>query len=80
MARITLADGQELIHQDDRTPLLRSLESHGHYSECRNGYCGACKTVLTKGKVKYLTEPMAYLRPGQILPCCCVPDGDIELA
>ncbi|MBY6185567.1 2Fe-2S iron-sulfur cluster binding domain-containing protein [Marinobacter hydrocarbonoclasticus] len=80
MARITLADGQQLVHSENDTPLLKSLEPLGHYSECRNGYCGACKTTLSKGKVRYLTEPMAYLRAGQILPCCCVPDGDIELA
>lgn len=80
MARITLANGQQLIHEDDQVPLLRSLERQGHYSECRSGYCGACKTTLAKGEVRYLTAPMAYLKPGQILPCCCVPQGDIELA
>ncbi len=61
--------------------LLESLESQGvqvHY-ECRDGYCGACRTDLIDGEVAYLQEPMAWINKGEILPCCCVPKTPLTL-
>ncbi|SHG86260.1 2Fe-2S iron-sulfur cluster-binding protein [Ferrimonas marina] len=69
--------GRHISVPDDGTPLLQHLS--GHYSECKQGYCGACKTTLKQGEVRYLTAPMAYTRPGEILPCCCRPVTDLEL-
>ncbi|MCW8994389.1 MAG: 2Fe-2S iron-sulfur cluster-binding protein, partial [Psychromonas sp.] len=46
---------------------------------CRDGYCGACKCRLISGKVAYQKPPMAYLREGEVLPCCCVSKDDIHL-
>ncbi|GAA4902854.1 hypothetical protein GCM10023333_41220 [Ferrimonas pelagia] len=60
--------------------MLASLTPRGHYSECRQGYCSACKTQLLSGEVRYLTPPMAYVRRGEILPCCCTPLTDLVLA
>lgn len=74
---ITLACGTTL--QADGPTLLHSLSPLGHYSECRNGYCGACKTTKLSGDVKYLKTPMAFLKPGEILPCCCQATTNIKL-
>lgn len=62
--------------------LLEVLESHQVAVEfqCRSGYCGACRLRLLSGQVKYRHAPLALIQPGEILPCCCLPDGDIELA
>ncbi|MCM2680841.1 class I ribonucleotide reductase maintenance protein YfaE [Echinimonas agarilytica] len=61
--------------------LLQALEEHGvdvHY-ECRAGFCGSCRTSILDGSVKYSTQPIAFFRQGEILPCCCVPTSDITL-
>ncbi|OUR68850.1 hypothetical protein A9Q73_03365 [Bermanella sp. 47_1433_sub80_T6] len=61
--------------------LLESLEAQDvqvHY-ECRDGYCGACRTDLIEGEVAYLQEPMAWINQGEILPCCCVPKTPLKL-
>ncbi|WP_425431737.1 class I ribonucleotide reductase maintenance protein YfaE [Ferrimonas sediminum] len=77
--KIRLGGGRELEHGNHHTTLLHALESVGHYSECRSGFCGACKATLVSGSVRYLTTPMAFLKPGEILPCCCTPETDLEL-
>jgi ferredoxin len=61
--------------------LLESLEAqdvHVPY-QCREGYCGGCRTDLIKGEVAYLQEPMAWINEGEILPCCCVPKTALTL-
>ncbi|ETD73061.1 ferredoxin [Pelistega indica] len=61
--------------------LLEGLERTGHAVEyqCRSGYCGSCRTRVITGDVDYLTEPLAYIANGEILPCCCVPAGTLTL-
>jgi len=53
--------------------LLEGLERTGHAVEyqCRSGYCGTCRLTLIEGEVSYAEPPLAYLGPGEILPCCC---------
>jgi len=61
--------------------LLDVLEAHQvdvHY-HCRNGFCGACRTRLNSGTVEYINEPLAYVRAGDILPCCCIPTSDLDI-
>ncbi len=67
-------------HQESNS-LLEALEQKNIriFSECRSGFCGACKTKVINGKVYYITEPLAHLDKGECLPCCCVPDGDLDL-
>ncbi|MCU4674482.1 class I ribonucleotide reductase maintenance protein YfaE [Catenovulum sp. 2E275] len=55
---------------------LESLDLTVHY-HCRDGYCGACRTVLVEGDVHYPKEPLAFVRRGEILPCCCTPKSDL---
>ncbi len=61
--------------------LLESLEAQGVQVpyQCRDGYCGGCRTDLVKGEVAYLQEPMAWINQGEILPCCCVPKTALTL-
>lgn len=74
---------QELTVSDSPTDgtLLDALEEAAvevHY-HCRNGFCGACRTKLKSGSVVYINEPLAFVRPGDILPCCCVPSSDLDI-
>ncbi|AJQ94043.1 class I ribonucleotide reductase maintenance protein YfaE [Gynuella sunshinyii] len=61
--------------------LLESLEAQGVQVpyQCRDGYCGSCRTTLLAGEVAYLQEPMAWLNDGEVLPCCCVPKSNLSL-
>lgn len=61
--------------------LLEYLELHQyvvHY-HCRDGYCGACRTLLKEGQITYPKEPLAFIRRGEFLPCCSRPDSDIVI-
>lgn len=61
--------------------LLEALERTGHQVDyqCRQGYCGACRTKLLAGRVSYQETPLAFIGPDEILPCCCQIDGDIHI-
>ncbi len=70
-----------LLFTEQQGTLLQALEAKNVkiFSECRNGFCGACKTRVISGKVSYLNEPLAELKHDECLPCCCVPTEDLEL-
>ncbi|WP_275929862.1 MULTISPECIES: class I ribonucleotide reductase maintenance protein YfaE [Aeromonas] len=72
-------DGTLLAHPGES--VLETLERHGHHVEfqCRSGYCGACRTPLLAGSVHYANVPLAFVSPGECLPCCCKPVGAIRL-
>ena len=38
-----------------------------------------CRATLVSGKVDYNEEPLAFVRDGEILLCCCKPNGDIHI-
>lgn len=78
--RITLESGETVEQQTDKT-ILESLEAAGQevHFHCREGFCGACRTKLTSGSVKYLTDPLAFIDDDEILPCCCVAEQDIKI-
>ncbi|MEC5318064.1 class I ribonucleotide reductase maintenance protein YfaE [Brenneria populi subsp. brevivirga] len=79
---ITLrASGARFTCSDRHASLLDALESQRMRVEyqCRSGYCGSCRIRLLKGKVAYRQTPLACVRQGEILPCCCMPVDDIEL-
>ena len=82
MARVTLRiTGTQLLCQDEHPSLMAALESHNVAVEyqCREGYCGSCRTRLVAGQVDWIAEPLAFIQPGEILPCCCRAKGDIEI-
>lgn len=69
---ITLLEGETILDGLERT-------GHSVEFQCRSGYCGACRTTLEEGSVEYTTEPMAFLRKNEVLPCCSKPLEDISL-
>jgi len=74
--------GKVVHYNNSEQTLLESLESANievHY-HCRDGFCGACRVTLVEGEVNYpLGEPLAFVREGEILACCCIPVTDITL-
>lgn len=81
--QITLRISGRQITCEERHPcLLATLESHNipiDY-QCRQGFCGACRIRLLAGQVTWLAEPLALIQPGEILPCCCKAQGNVEIA
>ena len=77
---VTLDDGREATFQHANS-LLESLEAQNidvQY-QCREGYCGSCRARLLKGDVHYTEEPLAWVDDDEILLCCCIPRGPIQL-
>jgi len=75
------ANGQRLACLASHRNLLEVFEHHDVEVEyqCREGYCGSCRMRLVSGEVTYREKPLAFISDGEILPCCCLPVGDIEL-
>lgn len=73
--------GAQFSCESGHRSLLDTLEANRIPVEfqCRSGYCGSCRLRLLRGEVSYTQSPLACLQPGDILPCCCLPAGDIEL-
>lgn len=61
--------------------LLEGLERTGHQVEyqCRSGYCGMCRLTLLHGEVTYPEAPLAFINPGEVLPCCCKVTGQVSV-
>ncbi|WP_144207488.1 class I ribonucleotide reductase maintenance protein YfaE [Shewanella donghaensis] len=69
-----------LFNQQQHTLLeVLEIKNVNVFSECRRGFCGSCKTKINSGKVTYITEPLVELEADECLPCCCVPDTNIDL-
>ncbi|MEI8665470.1 class I ribonucleotide reductase maintenance protein YfaE [Pseudoalteromonas sp. B28] len=81
-ASITLAENSQCIEFIAGCPsLLHCLESMkiDVAFQCREGYCGACRATLVSGSVEYNEEPLAFVREGEILLCCCKPNGNVSI-
>jgi len=79
-ATVTINEVQSFVYGEEFS-LLDSMEEHKipiSYN-CRGGYCGSCKVQLTEGKVNWVQDSLVCLEAGEILVCCCVPDGSISL-
>ena len=44
---------------------------------CRTGVCHTCETGLVSGRVAYRPDPVDAPAEGNVLICCCQPEGDI---
>lgn len=66
---------------DPNKTLLENLESQAVSVEfhCRDGHCGACRSILISGNVDYSSFPMAYLKDEEVLLCCSKSRKDIEI-
>ncbi len=81
-AIVSLNGQPVLLYTTEHQSLLQALELKKVkiFSECRNGFCGACKTKINRGSVSYHTEPLVVLEADECLPCCCHPQTDLDLA
>jgi len=79
--KIHLLHRQQTIEHDNQIPLLSRLEQLGihHEYQCRSGYCGSCRVKILDGRVSYDDFPLAFVAPGEILPCCCRVNEDIKV-
>lgn len=81
---VSIINSSEQFHAvsfQNANTLLESLEAQDvpvHY-QCREGYCGSCRTQLLEGEVHYTEEPMAWINDDEILPCCCIPKTAIRI-
>ncbi len=73
-------DHAYFLLQENET-LLEALERTGHQVEyqCREGYCGSCRTRLVSGSVQYAEQPLAFVSHDEILPCCCKVTEDVRI-
>jgi ferredoxin len=46
---------------------------------CRTGICHSCETGLVVGAVRYRPDPIDAPADGNVLICCCQPQGDIVI-
>lgn len=73
-------DDKELQVQDGET-VLEALERAGYEANynCREGFCGVCRTKLLAGSVEYKVDPLAFIDEDEILSCCTTPSSDIKI-
>ncbi|MBU2918652.1 2Fe-2S ferredoxin-like protein [Psychrosphaera sp. F3M07] len=71
----------EIEFNNTDSTLLNSLQNNGVevLYHCKEGFCGACRCKLKSGSITYINEPLAFVRKGEILTCCSVPNEDIEI-
>ncbi|WP_084493588.1 class I ribonucleotide reductase maintenance protein YfaE [Brackiella oedipodis] len=79
MSRVFTQD--DVIDLLDQESILQALERQGYVleSQCRSGYCGACRLKKLTGEVDYLEMPLAFINPDEILPCCSRPKANTKL-
>ncbi len=79
--KIILKKSHHTFHFNQKTSLLTAIENQGFRPEyqCRNGYCGACRTKLISGKVSYPNPPLAFVNQNEVLLCYCQVEEDLEL-
>ena len=77
----TVSTTDRLIRVLPGETLLEALERTGHDVEyqCRGGYCGSCRLTLVEGEVVYTQEPLAFVGPNEVVPCCCVVKTPIKV-
>lgn len=78
---VSLQGKPVLLFNGQQHTLLDALEykNISVFSQCRNGYCGACKTKIISGDVHYTHVPLIQLNENECLPCCCIPKNDLNL-
>ncbi|MCL6270209.1 class I ribonucleotide reductase maintenance protein YfaE [Sansalvadorimonas sp. 2012CJ34-2] len=77
---VKIQDGYSFLPRSGET-LLESLEGQDIAMEyqCRQGYCGSCQVKLVNGEIGYDEPPLAFVKEGHILPCCCQAKSDITV-
>jgi ferredoxin len=71
----------KFLRSQNGETILETLERakvEANYN-CREGFCGVCRTKLLSGSVEYKVEPLAFIDDDEILTCCSTPTSDIKL-
>ncbi len=81
MPKVKVGTQLSLEFDGSQRTLLDALEQQQQQVNyhCREGFCGACRCKLVNGNIRYLNEPLAFVRKGEFLPCCSIPLTDIEI-
>ncbi|EGR3000166.1 MULTISPECIES: class I ribonucleotide reductase maintenance protein YfaE [Vibrio harveyi group] len=79
MKHITFNEKKVVSNHDEVILDVLDLHNLDAESQCRNGFCGACRCKLISGRVKYINEPIAYFEEGEILPCISIAESDVVL-
>lgn len=76
-----ITTNSKIFELQEGETLLEGLERTGHDVEyqCRSGYCGSCRVKILAGKVSYPEFPLAFVAPGEILPCCCKVEEPVRI-
>ena len=77
-----LTSQQQAVWQPERPQTLLELaEANGLTPSfsCRNGHCGLCATKKINGDIDYLVNPATEIAEQNVLLCCAIPSGDVEL-
>ncbi len=79
--KVIVFNGQTLAYQEGQT-ILDTLKNNNMPVEyqCQEGYCGACRCQLEKGKVVQTRETLAYVDDHEILTCSTIPITNICLS
>lgn len=69
------------VPASNKFTLLQQIERKGIRVEtqCREGFCGACRTTLVSGQVSYTEQPLAYAGAGEVILCCAMATTEVTL-
>ena len=75
-------DGTVNVPSIEGKTVLESLEKANvaTHSQCRDGFCGACRCKLETGDIMYLVDPLAFIDDDEFLPCCSIATTDLVIA
>ena len=73
--------GQQCTWNPRIPSLLEFAEAQGIEvdSDCREGHCGACQTLLVSGDVEYQQKPRVKVEQGHCLLCISMPKSNLVL-
>lgn len=77
-----IKDGKRFYLHENETLLAGLIRCEYSPSfECCQGYCGTCKmrVAIKAGSVSHTLPPLCLLEDGEVLACCCVLSGVVEL-
>lgn len=74
-------DGTTSVPSIKGRTILESLESAQipTHSQCRDGFCGACRCKLLSGEISYTVDPLAFIDDNEVLLCCSIANSDINI-
>lgn len=74
-------EGIEYEYTNEELSILEFLESKNIQinSECRDGFCGACRCKLEDGEVEVSPNAIGYVAEDEILACSTKPKSNVKI-